>query len=222
MKGMGMKKIGISLLALMAGAILMAGCAGPGTSEGAKPTENSVMVEKDGSVRWQSVETYETGNYSQEEMKSSLEQRISEYNSSHGKAASFQNAEGIERLPVALVSLGLGEGEAYSVTEYDSADRLLDFAKEIGDYNVTFTALETGRAAVLGQQLDGISLKDAKGNEMDKAKALSDGQRVVVKSEGPGLIKTEKKVLCASRGCKIVDSNTVKTAEEGTSFIVIN
>ena len=57
-----MKKIGYRLLTLVTAAVLMTGCAGLGSSGGAKPTENSVMIEKDGSVRWQSVETYEEGD----------------------------------------------------------------------------------------------------------------------------------------------------------------
>ena len=62
-----MKKIGYRLLTLVTAAVLMTGCAGLGSSGGAKPTENSVMIEKDGSVRWQSVETYEAGDYTEEE-----------------------------------------------------------------------------------------------------------------------------------------------------------
>lgn len=217
-----MKRIGIRLLALLTAAVLLTGCKGIGVSAGTKPSENSVKIEKDGSVQWQSVETYEKGDYTEAEMEASLEKQISEYNSSLGKAAESRNTEGADKLPVALVSAGLGGGTAYSVTEYDSPGQLLDFAQEIGDYNVAFTSLETGRAAVMGQQLEGVSLKDEKGNAVDKAQALSDGQRVVVKAEGPGMIETEKKVLCASEGCQIMDSNKVKTPEEGTSFIVLN
>lgn len=217
-----MKRIGIWLLALMAAAVLVTGCAGGGTSAGAKPTENSVMIEKDGSVRWQSVETYDKGDYTQEEMKKSLEGRISEYNASLGKGDAFKNKEGAGKLPAALVSAELGGGKAYSVIEFDSPDRLIDFANYIGDYNVTFTALETGRAAVMGQQLAGVTLKDPKGRTVDGDRALSDGQRVIVKAEGPGVIKTEKKVLCASDGCEIADSNTVRTPKEGVSYIVLD
>lgn len=215
-----MKRIGIMLPALVAAALLVTGCARFGASAGTMPTANSVVVEKDGSVCWQSVETYETGDYTEEELKASLEQRISEYNASLGAAAASGNKEGEGKLPAALVSVGLGGGKAYSVTEFDSPARLLDFADNVGDYNVKFTALETGRAAVMGRELEGVSFRDGKGKGVDGAQALSDGQRVIVKSEGPGEIRTEKKILCASDGCQIVDSNTVKTPEEGASFIV--
>lgn len=217
-----MKRIGKLALALMAAAALVTGCAGIGTSGGGKPTENSVMIEKDGSIRWASVETYENGDYTEGELKEAVEKRIIDFNSSLGKAASAKNTDGAEKLPVALVSASLGDGKASTVTEYDSAPRLVEFAQEIGDYNVTFTALDMGRVAVLGQQLDGVSFKDEKGAAADTGTVVSDGQRMFVKAEGPGVIKAEKKVLYVSDGCMLRDSYTVETPAEGTSYIILN
>lgn len=216
-----MKRIRVMALAFLAAAVLATGCAKMGASGKGAPVENSVMIEKDGSVQWASVETYEKGDYTLEEMKEAAQKRISDYNSFLGKEAKSENAEGADKLPVALVSAELSDGKASMVTEYDSATRLIEFAREIGDYNVTFTALETGRAAVLGQNLDGVNFKDAKGDAVDAAQVASDGQRVVVKAEGPGVVKTEKKVLYISDGCSLRDANTVQTPEEGTSYIVI-
>lgn len=216
-----MKKFVYLALALMT-AVLVAGCAGIGSPGGGNPTENSVMIEKDGSVRWASVETYDKGDYTEDEIKAFAEKRISDFNSSLGKAASAENTEGSDKLPAALVSVHLGDGKATMVTEYDTAARLVEFAREIGDYNVTFTGLETGRAAVMGQQLEGVELKDEKGNAVNSGDAVSDGQRLVVKAEGPGVIKTEKKVLYTSDGCVLRDANTVETPGEGTSYIILN
>ena len=61
------------------------------------------------------------------------------------------------------------EGKAFTITEYDTASRIVEFAREIGDYNVTFTALEAGRVAVLGQGLEAVAFKDMKGNAVDAA-----------------------------------------------------
>lgn len=216
-----MKKFVYLALALMT-AVLVTGCAGIGLPGGGNPTENSVMIEKDGSVRWASVETYDKGDYTEDELKAFAQKRISDFNSALGKAASAENTEGADKLPAALVSVQLGDGKATMVTEYDTAARLVEFAQEIGDYNVTFTRLETGRAAVMGQQLEGVELKDEKGNAVNVSDAVSDGQRLVVKAEGSGVIKTEKKVLCASDGCVLRDANTVETPEEGTSYIILN
>lgn len=216
-----MKRIRVMALSFLAAAALATGCARMGLWDKGAPVENSVMIEKDGSVRWASVETCDEGDYTLDELKEFADQRISGYNSFLGKEAKSENAEGADKLPVALVSAELSNGKASMVTEYDSASRLIEFAREIGDNNVTFTALETGRAAVLGQNLDGVSFKDAKGNVVDAARAVSDGQRVVVKAEGPGVVKTEKKVLYISDGCSLRDTNTVQTPEEGTSYIIM-
>ena len=51
---------------------------------------------------------------------------------------------------------------------------------------------------------------------------MSDGQQFLVKAEGPGVIKTEKKILYVSDGCSLRDSGTVETPEEGTSYIILD
>lgn len=216
-----MKRIRILALALTA-AILASGCAGIGKLGGGAPAENSVMIEKDGSVQWASVETYDKGDYTQEELNTWIENKISEFNSSLGKQAAARNTEGSEKLPVALVSASLGDGKAATVTEYDTAGRLVEFAREIGDYNVDFTSLETGRIAVLGQELDSISFKDVKGGAVNSGDVMSDGQRMFVKAEGHAVIKTEKKVLYVSDGCVLRDANTVETPADGNGYIILD
>ena len=155
-----MKKIMVMALALMTAAALATGCAGIGAPGKGTPVENSVMIEKDGNVQWASVETYDKGDYPEEELKAFVQERISSFNASLGKAEKSENTEGAEKLPVALVSAKIGDGKAYTITEYDTASRIVEFAREIGDYNVTFTALEAGRVAVLGQGLEGVAFKD--------------------------------------------------------------
>ena len=214
-----MKKIMVMALALMTAAVLATGCAGIGAPGKGTPVENSVMIEKDGNVQWVSVETYDKGDYPEEELTAFVQERI---NSSLGKAAKSENTEGAEKLPVALVSAKIGDGKAFTITEYDTASRIVEFAREIGDYNVTFTALEAGRVAVLGQGLEAVAFKDMKGNAVDASQAVSDGQQVLVKAEGPGVIKTEKKILYVSDGCSLRDSSTVETPEEGTSYIILD
>ena len=211
-----MKKIMVMALALMTAAVLATGCAGIGAPGKGTPVENSVMIEKDGNVQWVSVETYDKGDYPEEELTAFVQERISSFNASLGKA------EKSEKLPVALVSAKIGDGKAFTITEYDTASRIVEFAREIGDYNVTFTALEAGRVAVLGQGLEAVAFKDMKGNAVDASQAVSDGQQFLVKAEGPGVIKTEKKILYVSDGCSLRDSSTVETPEEGTSYIILD
>lgn len=217
-----MKKIVMGVLALAAAAVVVTGCSRIGMSGGFNPAENSLYIEGDGSVRWGSVEVYEQGEYTEEELKASAGQKISDFNSSLGKAASFENAEGSESLPVALVSAKIGKGTSLLITEFDTPGRLIEFSQDIGDYNVPFTLLDTGRVAAMTGELKEVSFKDEKGQAVDQDTALKDGQKLVVKAAGQGIIVTEKKVQYISDNCVLKDANTVQSPEEGTGYIILN
>ena len=130
-EGIFMKKIVKGILLLAAAAAVVTGCSRIGIGGAEVPTENSVYVAGDGSVRWASVETYQQGSYTEDELKNSAGQKIIDFNSGLGKAASYENAEGSEKLPVAIVSASMGNGTATLVTEYDAPGRLIEFAQEI-------------------------------------------------------------------------------------------
>ena len=208
-EGIFMKKIVKGILLLAAAAAVVTGCSRIGMGGAEAPTENSVYVAGDGSVRWASVETYQQGSYTEDELKNSAGQKIIDFNSGLGKAASYENAEGSEKLPVAIV------------TEYDAPGRLIEFAQEIGDYNVPFTQLDTGRVAAMSGELAEVSFQDEKGKAVDQETALKDGQSMVVKAAGQGVIVTEKKIQYVSEGCVLKDSNRVQTSGEGTSYIIL-
>ncbi len=220
-EGTDMKKIVMGILLLAAAAVALAGCSRIGMGGAAEPTENSVYVAGDGSVRWASVETYQQGDYTENELKTSAGQKISNFNSGLGKAASYENTEGSEKLPVAMVSARIEKGTATLVTEYDTPGRLIEFAQEIGDYNVPFTQLDTGRVAAMSGELTDVSFKDEKGKAADQGTALKEGQSMVVKAAGQGVIVTEKKIQYVSDGCVLKDSNRVQTSGEGTSYIIL-
>lgn len=167
------------------------------------------------------METYQQGSYTEDELKNSAGQKIIDFNSGLGKAASYENAEGSEKLPVAIVSASMGNGTATLVTEYDAPGRLIEFAQEIGDYNVPFTQLDTGRVAAMSGELAEVSFQDEKGKAVDQETALKDGQSMVVKAAGQGVIVAEKKIQYVSEGCVLKDSNRVQTSGEGTSYIIL-
>ena len=132
-----------------------------------------------------------------------------------------ENSEGSGKLPVAMVSARIGNGTATLVTEYDTPGRLIEFAREIGDYNVSFTQLDTGRVAAMSGELKDASFKDEKGKAVDQETALKEGQNLVVKATGQGVIVTEKKIQYVSDGCVLKDSKRVQTSGEGTSYIIL-
>ena len=203
-EGIFMKKIVKGILLLAAAAAVVTGCSRIGLGGAEAPTENSVYVAGDGSVRWASVETYQQGSYTEDELKNSAGQKIIDFNSGLGKAASYENAEGSEKLP-----------------EYDAPGRLIEFAQEIGDYNVPFTQLDTGRVAAMSGELAEVSFQDEKGKAVDQETAFKDGQSMVVKAAGQGVIVAEKKIQYVSEGCVLKDSNRVQTSGEGTSYIIL-
>ena len=170
-EGIFMKKIVKGILLLAAAAAVVTGCSRIGMGGAEAPTENSVYVAGDGSVRWASVETYQQGSYTEDELKNSAGQKI--------------------------------------------------IAQEIGDYNVPFTQLDTGRVAAMSGELAEVSFQDEKGKAVDQETALKDGQSMVVKAAGQGVIVTEKKIQYVSEGCVLKDSNRVQTSGEGTSYIIL-
>mgnify|MGYP000258343014 CR=1 FL=1 len=60
-----------------------------------------------------------------------------------------------------------------------------------------------------------------RGRRWDQETALKDGQSMVVKAAGQGVIVTEKKIQYVSEGCVLKDSNRVQTSGEGTSYIIL-
>lgn len=215
-------KYSITIAALaLAAAILTAGCAAMNISGGFEPAENCIYIEKDGTVQWAAVETNVQGNYTEEELNTSVQKKISAYNASLDKPAVAENTEGAEKLPVAFVSSELKEGTFTLITEYNIPSRLIDFANNIGDYNVTFTSLNTGWANAMSGEFAGVSFKDEKGKGVDVQAVKSKGENMAIKSEGQGVIKTEQKILYVSDNCTLKDANTVQTSPEGISYIIL-
>ncbi len=199
----------------LAAMLLVTGCSivGGGKS-GFQPKENCAYIEKDGKVQWASVETYGEGAFSEEEMLASANERIGDFNRSLGK-------ENADPLPVAVVSGSLKDGKAVLVTAYDTPERLVEFAQSIGDYNVGFTQMSTGTIDSMAGELNSVSCLDYSGKALeDPAGAAKDGGKLVIKAEGPGLIRTEDKIKLVSEGCSLRDEHTVQTAAEGISYIV--
>ena len=219
-KGMKMTKLAAAAAA-MGLALAVWGCSGAGSLVEVTPQENCAIIKKDGSVQWASVEAYDQGSYTQDEMLAFAKERVSAYNASLGKEAASENKEGAEALPVAVVSGKLEEGTALLVTAYDTPARLIEFAREIGDGNVTFTDLATGTVGSMGEKLAAVSWKDAKGNGAAAADVTKNADAIVITAEGQGIIRTEKKVLYVSQDCTLQSENTVQTAAEGPSYIIM-
>lgn len=134
-----MKKISRYLLlaAVVMAVFAASGCARSDKGAVFDPDQSSIFVKKDGSVLSASVEHSDQNYYSEEELKSFMEGRLSEFNAAQGKESAAYNKEGAEKLPAAIVSCKVegadGAKTVKSIVEYSSPEMLLALAGEIRD-----------------------------------------------------------------------------------------
>ena len=144
-----MKKISRYLLlaAVVMAVFAASGCARSDKGAVFDPDQSSIFVKKDGSVLSASVEHSDQNYYSEEELKSFMEGRLSEFNAAQGKESAAYNKEGAEKLPAAIVSCKVegadGAKTVKSIVEYSSPEMLLALAGEIRDGEIQLAALAT-------------------------------------------------------------------------------
>lgn len=199
-----MKKKLLAVAVVCAAVLMLGGCEGLSgkTIKGPETQESCLYVTKDGKLQWVSVETYEGGSYSKDELLDFASEKIKENNEANGTESSKE--------PVTLVSGSLENGKAVLITSYDNGESLVDFANEIGDDTMPFTEIKTGTPEELSD--------DLKGAGVDYEAALASGSLVVV-LQGEGMVQTEADLLDADGGCDVHDGHFIKTGS-GTSVIV--
>lgn len=133
-----MKKKLLAAAVVLTAVLMLGGCEGLSAknAKGPETEESCLYITKDGNLQWVSVETYEGGSYSKEELLDFASEKIKEYNEANGTESSKE--------PVTLVSGSLEKGKAVLITSYDSGESLVDFASEIGDDTMPFTEIKTG------------------------------------------------------------------------------
>lgn len=194
-----MKKAGIILAVMMAGALL-SGCAGrEGSTSTFSPEQSSIFVTREGSFSSALVETYTNDYYDQGELKASIEESVAEFGAELG------------RTPVTLSSCTLGNGKAIALFEYESGADLCAFTAATGDDQNQVEALEF--AAVAKGQTDGIvadaSWKKAKdGSDVAVETVTKKGDLYVVALTGNATIQTEGKIQYYSGNVSLTDGFT--------------
>ncbi len=199
-----MKKKLLAAAVALTAVLVLGGCEGLSakSAKGPETEESCLYITKDGALQWVSVEKYEGGSYSKEELLDFASEKIKEYNEAKGTESSKE--------PVTLVSGSLENGKAVLITSYDSGESLVDFAGETGDDTMPFTAIKTGTPEELSE--------DLKGAGVDYEAALANGSLAVV-LQGEGMVQTEADLLDADGGCDVHDGHFIKTGS-GTSAIV--
>ena len=190
-----MKKKLLAAAVVLTAVLMLGGCEGLSAknAKGPETEESCLYITKDGNLQWVSVETYEGGSYSKEELLDFASEKIKEYNEANGTESSKE--------PVTLVSGSLEKGKAVLITSY---------ASEIGDDTMPFTEIKTGTPKELSE--------DLKAAGVDYEAALATGSFAVV-LQGEGMVQTEADLLDADGGCDVHDGHFIKTGS-GTSVIV--
>ena len=122
-----MKKKLLAAAVVLTAVLMLGGCEGLSAknAKGPETEESCLYITKDGNLQWVSVETYEGGSYSKEELLDFASEKIKEYNEANGTESSKE--------PVTLVSGSL--------------------ASEIGDDTMPFTEIKTGTPEELSEDL---------------------------------------------------------------------
>lgn len=185
--------------AVVTAVLMLGGCEGLSAknAKGPETEESCLYITKDGSIQWVSVEHYEGGSYSKEELLDFASEKIKEYNEAKGTENSKE--------PMTLVSGSLENGKAVLITSYDSGESLVDFAGETGDDTMPFAEVKTGTPEELSEEL--------------KAAGIEIHGSFAVVLQGEGMVQTEGKILDADGSCTVNDGHFIKTGS-GTSVIV--
>lgn len=218
-----MKKKQAVMAALAMAAMLLAGCGQKAAGGGWKADENSIYVSKDLGV--ESALLYTSGQdnelYKQEELETFVGEFVAAYNQEQGAAALSANAQGAEKLPVAVKSCKLEGRTGTVVFEYASPEDFVKFSGESGDdtHTVTFLQVQPVSEAAKEGGFEEVSFltADGKAAESSAVSGQSDGGVVVI--EGAAAVYTEGAVSYVSDGVMVKDGNTVLTPE-GKSYIV--
>ncbi|MCD2491413.1 hypothetical protein LQE92_02065 [Lacrimispora sp. NSJ-141] len=209
------KKFACFLTAMLAVAAVISGC---GKKIKFEPESSSIYVKKDGTVVSADMETFSGSNYSEEELKTYVEDAVKAYNKEHGAEASAYADEKDKdaSLPVSVESLEVKDEIASLFLNYASCADYLEFTGTAG--------MEGGigqmeKSTVTEMTLEG-EFQNAKGETASLDGVTKNGKYHVVKIEGPVTMQVEGKVQFASSGVTIDGDHTVTTPGTGVSFIV--
>ena len=144
-----MKKV--RLTAALGLVLLLGGCKIAGN--GFDPQENTIYVSEDRTLSTATVEACSPETYSADELRTFVEQAVSDYNEEKIGQAKAVNEEGQEKLPVAVRSCEIEEGQAVMILDYASSEDLVNFGTEAGIPITGLTVSDVSEATGIEQSL---------------------------------------------------------------------
>lgn len=197
-------KRGYLLATLLGFCCFLTGCS---MLEGFSPEVTGVSVSRNGTVTEVVMESFDASYYSEEELKSAVENEITDYNSSHGDKA------------VKKKSLEVKDGEAQMRLVYDSYQ---DYA---GFNHVDFYVGDINGAIQAGYAFEGSFLpvsdgKAAEGSNVWGSSLMSGtNYKTVVVSEAL-LVDVPGKICYVSDGVKVTGKSEAVTEDSNVAYIL--
>ncbi len=211
-----MKRAAITAMALAA--VLAAGCARiQNKSDAFDPDESCLYVAAEGTVTAVTVEHYDSGDYSEEELKASTEEYLAAFNGADEGSGGDMAAE--------LEECTLGDGIARLRIRFSDAAQYLRFMKEYPDEE---SAIQVKKLDVVPVPegvkkgyIVGASFTEAgSGNKSIAAGDIMEKTKMsVIAVEGPAVVYTGGTIRYVSSGAA-VSGNRAETDGSETAYIV--
>lgn len=201
------------ILIMAAAMIVLSGCAGS-SAPAFEPTQSSLYLTSEGTVTSATVETYEADYYRAEELRTFVEELLTEWGGSEDQAKASVN------------ECTFAEGTAKLLIDFKNPDAYLDFLKEFPDEessiqvkNLSVTTVSDGIAKgyLVGDSFYYLE-KDKK--EVTADEVMKQSKLNVAAVEGPALIQTDGAIVYISTDVEVKGTNLVQTPAEGMSYIV--
>lgn len=195
---------------------LLAGCAGRGGNGNLAQDSSRIFVTEEGRFKTVMVEPFTDQDYSnqeafsEEEMKSEIENEISAYNAANGSG-------------IGVDSCSIEKDSASLVLNYGTGEELVKFTAEFKDRanQVDALSIVPVSQAVAEMESGGVKILKSNGKavELSKLKEHGEYRAVVVESNNPVTIQTQERLEFVSDNVILKDRYTVQTTV-GKSYII--
>ena len=202
-----MRRTAAAVLAFVLAAGI-SGCGGRSAGrEGFAPTENSVYISGDGTVSSAFVESYDKDYYTEESLKSFLEETI---------------ADQYQDVSVTLKECSVENGVMKAVFDYGSPADLVDFLADQKSEDLDITGLEirtVEEGLTDGTVSDGVFVNASDGEPADFQALARQSHGYLLTLEGTAAVQAAGEILYVSDGVEVTDG-TARVAG-GPAYLII-
>lgn len=194
---------------------ILTGCAGNSESPSFAPTQSSLYITSEGTVTSATVETYDNDYYSADELKSSVEEILTAFNTSVNAADA-----------ATINDCTMADGTAKLLIDFKDADSYLTFMEEYPDDESTIQIADLDITTVSDGIVKGYIAGETFTKPSDSGKSISadevmkQSKLYVAAIEGASLIQTDGAIQYISSGVSVVGTNMVETPAGQVSYVV--